>query len=146
MAGRRDLLAQLFVFAKELRRVEDAAAAAHGVTMWQYALLATVTARPGLNQAEAATALDYSRNRIIADIDALEERGLLVRARGADRRANVLRATDAGVDLMRRVRADIHRGEDELLTGLTAAERHDLDRVAHRIARAMQDRRNGDRS
>lgn len=140
MSDRHDLLALLLPFAKELRRNEDAAAAAHAVTMWQYALLAVASARPGLSQAEAASFLDYSRNRIIADIDALEERGLLLRERGADRRANALRVTGAGMTLMRRVRADIHRGEDQLLVDLTEAERHDLDRLALRVAQVLRDR------
>jgi DNA-binding MarR family transcriptional regulator len=140
MADRRDLLAMLMAFTKELRRNEDEAAAAHGLTMWQYAILAVASARPGVNQAEAAALLDYSRNRIIADIDELEGRELLVRERGADRRANALQATDAGVSLMRRIRADIHRGEDDLLADLTAAERRDLDRVALRVATLMRER------
>lgn len=137
---RHDLLGQLLGFTKALRRNEDDAAAAHGVTMWQYAVLAVADARPGVNQAEAAELLGYSRNRIIADLDTLERRGLLVRERGADRRANTLRATPQGVDLMRAVQADIHHGEDELLAPLTRAERAELDRVAARVSALMRDR------
>lgn len=146
MTGRRDLLAQLLSFTKELRRTEDAAAAAHGLTMWQYAVLSLLSTRPGVNQAEAAALLEYSRNRIIADIDTLEERGLLVRVRGTDRRANVLRPTRAGIDVMQRVRSDIHRGEDELLAELSEAEREELDRVAERVNRLMRRRREGART
>lgn len=127
---RRDLLASLLPVTRALRRIEDAAAAAHGVTMWQYAVLAVVCSRPRLNQGEVATLMDYSKNRIIADLDQLQARGLLVRQPGADRRANVLRATDSGADLMRRVQADIHRAEDALLAGLSATARSDFHRIA----------------
>lgn len=140
MSDRRDLLGQLLPFTKELRRNEDRASAEHGVTMWQYAVLSVATARAELNQAEAAALLGYSRNRIIADIDTLEERGLLVRERGADRRANTLRVTPEGEQLMRAVKADIHRGEDELLAGLTASERADLDRVLMRVSTLVSER------
>ncbi|USQ79057.1 MarR family transcriptional regulator [Ornithinimicrobium faecis] len=141
MTDRRDLLGQLLTFTKELRRNEDQAAAAQGVSMWQYAVLSVAAARAGLNQAEAAAMLGYSRNRIIADIDTLQEKGLLTRERAADRRANTLLITPAGLRVMRTIRADIHRGEDEILAGLTQAERDELDRLAGRISTLMTERR-----
>ena len=141
MTDRRDLLGQLLPFTKELRRNEDRAATAHGVSMWQYAVLSVAEAHDPVNQAEAAALLGYSRNRIIADIDTLEGRGLLVRERAADRRANTLHVTPAGVTLMRAIKTDIQRGEDELLAGLTAAERNELDRSVGRVALLMHERR-----
>ena len=81
---------------RELRRIEEAAAAQHGVTMWQYAILSVVDRRPGRNQAEVADVLGYSKNRIVGDLDHLERRGLLTRQPGADRRANILTVTVAG--------------------------------------------------
>ncbi len=101
--------------------------------MWQYAVLAVVAARPGMNQAEVAALMDYSKNRIIADLDHLQQHGLLVRQSGADRRSNVLRITDAGVTVMRRVQADIHRGEDGLLTGLSATAIRDFQRISRQL-------------
>src|SRR3954471_14130470 len=100
---RIDLLAALAPLTRALRRVEDDAAARAGITMWQYAILAVVVAAPGLNQGAVATRLGYSKNRIIADLDLLEERDLLTRTPGPDRRANVLRATPAGRRVMKRV-------------------------------------------
>ncbi len=141
MTERIDLLAQLLSFTKELRRIEDAAAAEHGVTMWQYAVLAVLDTHPGMNQAEVAQVLEYSRNRIVADIDLLEQRGWLVRERGSDRRSNVLRSTPDGARLMRAVRTEIHRGEDELLADFSTSQRAELDRVAGRISRLMRQRR-----
>jgi DNA-binding MarR family transcriptional regulator len=121
MAERHDLLALVMPLARALRRIEDAAAARHGLTMWQYAILAAIERRPGLNQAEVAGRLDYSKNRIVADLDHLERAGLVVRRRGADRRANELAVTAAGRAARRSIQDDIHRAEDELLDDVPAA-------------------------
>lgn len=137
---RQDLLASLLPVTRALRRIEDAAAAAHGVTMWQYAVLAVVAPRPGMNQGEAATLMDYSKNRIIADLDHLQQQGLLVREPGADRRSNVLRVTDSGVRVMRQVQADIHRGEDGLLAGLSATAIRDFQRISRQLGALVRRR------
>jgi DNA-binding MarR family transcriptional regulator len=136
-ADRIDLLAALAPLTRALRRVEDDAAAGAGVTMWQYAILAVVVAAPGLNQGEVATRLGYSKNRIIADLDLLEQRALLTRTPGADRRANELRTTTAGRRLMLQVRAAIRRGEDELLRTWPAEQRHALASATHTIHTAL---------
>jgi DNA-binding MarR family transcriptional regulator len=135
MTDRHDLLALVMPLARALRRIEDAAAAEHGLTMWQYAILAAIERRPGLNQAEVAARLDYSKNRIVADLDRLEHAGLVVRHRGADRRANELAVTEAGRAARRSIQGDIHRGEDELLDGIPAATVRDLRAALLEIAR-----------
>lgn len=121
--GRHDLLALLMPVSRALRRIEDEAAAAHGLTMWQYAIVSVAAQRPGSNQAEIADALGYSRNRIVADLDALEAARLLQRRPGADRRANVLVITDDGMQVMRAIQQEIHRHEDELLAPLSPTAR-----------------------
>jgi DNA-binding MarR family transcriptional regulator len=136
-AERIDLLAALGPFTRALRKVEDDAAAAAGITMWQYAILAVVVDDPGLNQGVVATRLGYSKNRIIADLDLLEQRELLTRTPGPDRRANLLRATTAGRRLMQQVRSAIRRGEDQLLRQLPAEQRHALAIATHTISRAL---------
>ncbi len=114
---------------RELRRVEEAVAARRGLSMWQYAILSVVDRRPGMNQAEAADALGYSRNRIVVDLDVLEERGLLTRRPANDRRANLLEISPAGRRTMLQVRTEVHRDEDVLLGALTPAARRAF--VAH---------------
>lgn len=123
---REDLLVSLHPVTKALRRIEDVAAAQHGVSMWQYAILSVVDDTPELNQGEVAKRLQYSVNRIIGDLDVLEQRRLLTRRPGPDRRANLLRVTAAGSALRQRIRTEIRAGEDELLTGLTSAQRNDF--------------------
>jgi DNA-binding MarR family transcriptional regulator len=137
-AERIDLLAALAPLTRALRRIEDDAAASADITMWQYAILAVVTEVPGLNQGEVAARVAYSKNRIIADLDLLEQRGLLTRTPGPDRRANILRATPTGRRLMERVRTTIRRGEDELLRTLPADQRRALSSASRTIADALR--------
>ena len=118
--------------------MEDAAAARAGLTMWQYAILSVVAQAPGLNQGEVATRLGYSPNRIIADLDLLEQRKFLNRTPGPDRRSNVLATTAAGARVMRRVQSGIHRGEDDLLAALPADQRRTLLSATEAIAGALR--------
>jgi DNA-binding MarR family transcriptional regulator len=135
---RTDLLAALAPFTKALRRIEDDAAAAAGITMWQYAILAVVVHDPGRNQGEVAERLGYSKNRIIADLDLLEQHNLLTRKPGPDRRANVLHATPAGRRLMQQVRTAIRRGEDRLLRTLPDDQRDALASATRTITSALR--------
>jgi DNA-binding MarR family transcriptional regulator len=134
---RIDLLAALGPLTRALRKVEDDAATAAGITMWQYAVLAVVVDEPGLNQGAVADRLGYSRNRIVADLDLLEDRGLLTRTPGADRRANMLRATSAGRRLVQRVRTRIQHGEDQLLRQLPEGRRRALLSAVRTISRTL---------
>jgi len=137
--ARRDLLASLLPVTRALRRIEEAAAARDGVSMWQYAILSVVAERPGLNQRELAAALQYSPNRIVGDLHALEERGLVLRRPGRDRRANRIDATEAGDAVRRRVQAEIHAREDDLLADLAPAEREAFAGAARRLATRARD-------
>lgn len=136
--SRRDLLASVHPLAKELRRIEDQAAADYGVTMWQYAILSVVSDSPGLNQGQVARNLQYSANRIVADLDELQERGLLVREPGQDRRANQLHVTEAGAALQRKVQHDVHDREDDLLAGLSPTRQRQLRAALQQLAQQMR--------
>jgi DNA-binding MarR family transcriptional regulator len=138
-AGRRDLLAVLAQVTRALRRVEDEAAARAGITMWQYAILGVITETTDLNQGQVATRLGYSKNRIVADLDLLEGRQLLVRQPGPDRRANVLSATVAGIRLMKQVQAEVHDGEETLLRTLPREQRAALIAAVRTIAETLGD-------
>jgi DNA-binding MarR family transcriptional regulator len=133
VAERQDLLAMLHPVTRALRRIEDDAAAQHGLTMWQYAILSVVAASPDLNQGEVAGILHYSPNRIIADLDELQYRGFIERAAGADRRANMLKITRAGSAVQRRVQKRVHAREDELLAMLTPTQRRQLDTILDQL-------------
>lgn len=138
---REDLLALLMPVARRLRRIEEEAAARHGLTMWQYAILAVAESQPGLNQGDVAQVLDYSKNRIIADVDQLESAGLLIRQRAVDRRANLLTTTDTGRKAMIKVQTEIHRAEDELLAGVSPRGREALVRGLRQLSAQLRPRR-----
>jgi DNA-binding MarR family transcriptional regulator len=140
-ARRQDLLALMMPITRELRRVEEAAAAMRGLTMWQYAILSVAADRRDLNQAEAADLLGYSKNRIVADLDHLESTGLLTRRRAADRRANVLDVTERGRRATAAVQAEIHRREDELLAPVPAATRRALVEALRALGAQVRSRR-----
>ena len=136
---RRDLLATLMPITRALRRIEEAAAARESLTMWQYAILSVVAQSPGLNQREVAAYLQYSQNRIVADLQALERLGLLTRQPGADRRANRLASTTAGATTQQRIQAAIHDREDQLLGGLSQPERDCFALAARHLARQVRE-------
>ena len=137
--ARRDLLASLGPVAKALRRVEDAAAATEDLSMWQYAVLSVVAEQPGLNQGQVAKVLQYSSNRIVADLDVLEARQLVTRRPGVDRRSNTLEITTDGWALQRRVQERIHAGEDSLLDGLTSTQQRQLRVMAEHLDERLRD-------
>src|SRR4051812_14633729 len=136
-ATRPDLLAVLHPVARALRRIEDEAAAGHELSMWQYAILSVAADLPGLNQGEVARMLQYSANRIIADLDTLEERGLIARHAGTDRRANVLELTAQGVAVRKRIQREIHQREDELLAALSSTQQRQFRAVVGTLARQV---------
>jgi DNA-binding MarR family transcriptional regulator len=115
---------------KALAQMEEAVARGHGLTMWRYAVLVAVRDEPGSNQGQIAARIGYDKNRIVADLDALEDAGLLARTPGEDdRRANHLSLTPAGVRLADALQTRVHAGEDELLEALPAADRRVLART-----------------
>ena len=124
--------------ARALRQLEESAARGHGITMWQYATLAVADARPGCSQAEIADLLDYSPNRIIGDLDRLEELGLARRVPGRDRRRHEIAITEAGRHRMLAVRSEIHRGEDGLFAAISPADRRQFTTLAQRLAASLQ--------
>jgi DNA-binding MarR family transcriptional regulator len=138
---RQDLLASLFPITKALRAIEDEAAGEHAITMWQYAILVVADHQPGINQRDAARLLDYSKNRIVGDLDHLEEAGLLQRTAGSDRRSNLLTVTPAGRAVLQDVRAEIHRREDQLLAGLSPTARAQFTRQARRLGEVVRSNR-----
>jgi len=138
VSDRQDLLGSLLPITRALRTIEDEAAAEHGITMWQYAILAVTAQRPDLNQGDVARLLEYSKNRIVGDIDHLEESGLLQRTAGNDRRANLLTITRAGRSVLRDVQAEVHRREDLLLAGLSPTARAQFSRQARRLGEQVR--------
>jgi DNA-binding MarR family transcriptional regulator len=137
---RRDLLSVLFALTRALRRIEDEAAAADKVTMWQYAVLALVEDEPA-NQTTLATRLGYSKNRLVHDIDHLEQVGLVRReVLPTDRRSNTITITDRGRHTRARIQRRIHHAEDELLREVPSTTRKQFAQLAAEITDGLHRR------
>ena len=130
MSPRRDLLSVLFELTRALRRIEDDAAAADHLTMWQYAVLAVAEDGPA-NQTAVADRLGYSKNRLVHDLDHLESLGLVRRdPLPIDRRSNTITITGRGRTTRARIQRRIHAAEDELLHRVPPATRRQFADLA----------------
>jgi DNA-binding MarR family transcriptional regulator len=104
-----------------------------GLTPALFALLNVIAAREGAIQQELGSALGIDRSTMVSLIDQLESAGLAKRRPSAtDRRAREIAITPTGRRLLQRSRRMISETEDELLAGLTAEERSQLERMLRR--------------
>ena len=98
-----------------------------GLTPALLAVLNVIRAREGAIQQELGEALGIDRSTMVSLIDQLESAGLAKRRPSAtDRRAREIGITPKGSRLLQRARELIAQVEDEVLAGLTAAERRQL--------------------
>lgn len=94
------------------------------LTPVQYAALATLDERPGLDQASLAAIIAYDKVTIGGVIDRLAAKGLVDRRPSpTDRRAKALSLTPEGAALLDRVRPVVWALQDDILAGLTGEER-----------------------
>jgi DNA-binding MarR family transcriptional regulator len=108
--------------------------AAHDVSMWGYAVLSALADEPMRTQAALARAIGADKTRIIGTLDELQERALIEREPDPeDRRVRLLRLTPAGRQLYASVRAGIRAVEEELMSGLTLADKRVFLRVLQRL-------------
>ncbi|MCZ7565923.1 MAG: MarR family transcriptional regulator [Burkholderiales bacterium] len=114
-------LAQLAVF-----RDFAAASRAFGVSPGRFGMLVLVEANPGVTQTRLAEAVGLDRSTLVAVLDELEDRGLLERRRGEDRRTNGLWLTRRGKTLLGRMKARVLAHEAHVAARLSAAERRTL--------------------
>jgi len=82
------------------------------LTQKQTATLWLINANPGVSQVSVAAALGMEHATMMAIIDRLEERGLVIRKRSTvDRRRQELYLTPAGISRLRKVKARIAEHE-----------------------------------
>lgn len=89
-------------------------------------MLVLIESNPGVTQGRLAEAMGLDRSTMVGLVDALEERGLVERRRGEDRRTNLLWLTASGRRLLGSAKQRIARHERRVATLLTAAERAQL--------------------
>jgi DNA-binding MarR family transcriptional regulator len=132
---RPDLGAMVMRLGRALIAAERPVLAAHDVSMWGYIVLSALADQPMRTQAALARAIGADKTRIIGTLDELQERALIEREPDPeDRRVRLLRLTPAGRQLYASVRAEIRAAEEQLLSGLTLADKRVFLRVLQRLS------------
>ena len=101
-----------------------------GFELYDYSVLAMLAEGVRETQGTIAAALNLDPSRLVALLDSLEQRELIVRQRDPhDRRRHVVSITPAGKRELARIRTLFQRLEDEFLAPLDADDRrafHDI--------------------
>ncbi len=114
--------------------------AAHGITMWGYAVLTALDNNTVRTQAALAEAIGADKTRIISTLDRLQADGLISRDPDPrDRRARILAITARGSDACRSARAAIQANEERLLARLPADERLGFLRAVEALSRLTRE-------
>jgi DNA-binding MarR family transcriptional regulator len=122
--GRRDLAAMAVPLARVLVAAEEPILRAHDISMWGYVVLTALAEQPVRTQAALAQAIGADKSRIIADLDELQDRGLIQRhPDAADRRVHLLSLTPAGSQVRQSVQSAIRQREEQILARLPPADR-----------------------
>jgi DNA-binding MarR family transcriptional regulator len=99
-------------------------AAGIDLTPVQFAAMDAIASTPGLDQAGVAAAIAYDKATIGGVIDRLEQKGYIARSVSKhDRRSREVRLTAAGQALFKQALPFVAALQDDILPGLTAAER-----------------------
>jgi DNA-binding MarR family transcriptional regulator len=110
-------------------------AEASGFELYDYSVLAILGEGSRETQATIADALTLDPSRLVALLDSLEARDLVVRARDPhDRRRHVVSITSNGRKELARVRAIINQLEDEFFAPLDPANREVLQTMLGALA------------
>jgi DNA-binding MarR family transcriptional regulator len=106
-----------------------------GITARELAVLLLLHGREPESQQQAAERLGVDRTTMVALLDGLEHKGLIVRqADVADRRRNVVVLTTAGQQTLKGATAASDDAERQLLSGLSVSQAQTLRRLLLRIA------------
>jgi MarR family transcriptional regulator, temperature-dependent positive regulator of motility len=104
------------------------------MTPVQFAALAAVAQRPGIDQARLSALIGYDRATIGGVIGRLESRGWLARsASRADRRVRLVRITSSGRKALAKALPAVRSVQEMLLESLDAAERKRFERLCLKI-------------
>jgi DNA-binding MarR family transcriptional regulator len=118
LVGYQLRLAQLAVF-----RDFDRATADLGLTPGRFGMLVLIEANPGVTQSALARAVGLDRSTLVALLDQLEDRRLVARRQGEDRRTNGLWLTAAGQRFLGKMKRRVAAHEARVAARLTRAER-----------------------
>jgi DNA-binding MarR family transcriptional regulator len=108
----------------------------HGIRPVQLSILGLVRDNPQIKQSVLGKALEIKRANIVALLDELEHRGLIVRRPAlADRRAYVLELTPAGQKVTKELLRLHARLEADLVDRLGVRERDQLIKLLKKVRR-----------
>jgi DNA-binding MarR family transcriptional regulator len=127
LLGYRLRLAQQTVFRDFAKTVVELSPGRVGI-------LLLIDANPGVTQSRLAHAVGLDRSTMVGLVDTLEERSLIERRRGEDRRTNGLWLTRPGRGLLVRLKKRIEQHERRVAGRLTAAERDQLIALLEKLS------------
>ena len=128
-------------FLRTLIAAELPVLAAHGVSMWGYAVLTTLDDDPVRTQAALAESIGADKTRIIGTLDELQEAGLISRTPDPeDRRARLLAITAKGRRVRRAARSEIRAAEERILAHLAPADRRGFLRALETLSALPQEK------
>jgi DNA-binding MarR family transcriptional regulator len=106
------------------------------LTPGQFGVLVVIDANPGLSQTRLGSALGIDRSTVVAVIDRLESRGLVVRRPSPhDRRSHALHLSEEGAGVLKRITERVLAHEQMIAAKLTEAELATLIELLDRVAR-----------
>ena len=114
---------RIVALARRLSEELGAAYAHEGLTIPEWRVLAVIAQEPVTAARDVARLTPMDKMAVSRAVGALEEKGLIARERGEDRRVSSLRLTAPGKIVYHRVAAIALRYEEKLLQRLSAAER-----------------------
>ena len=101
-----------------------------GLAMWDYAVLVALGGGDAPSQAQLAAATGRDKTRLIANLDHLDELGLVTREPDPDdRRHRVVALTTRGRQVLKRCQAAIRAMEEDLLGALPRTVREPFERA-----------------
>jgi DNA-binding MarR family transcriptional regulator len=127
LLGYRLRLAQQIVFRDFAKSVAELSPGRVGI-------LLLIDANPGVTQSRLAHAVGLDRSTMVGLVDNLEERRLIERRRGEDRRTNGLWLTRPGRSLLGRLKKRIELHERRVAARLSLAERVQLIALLEKLA------------
>jgi len=107
------------------------------ITPGQFGMLAVIDSNPGLSQTQLGNALGIDRSTVVAMIDRLEARGLVIRATAPnDRRSHALRLSEDGGAMLRKLEGMVRAHERHISRALSADDQRRLIQLLGRVGRA----------
>jgi len=118
----------------------EARKAGYDITPVQYAAIAALSERPGMDQATLAASIGYDRATIGGVVDRLAQKGLVTReVCRNDRRARILHLTDLGTMTLQEISPAVEMAQQRILAGLEASEAQELVRLLGKTISALND-------